>query len=223
MHLDYGFPDSSVCFQPLQKLWWPWSWYNLHQLSIGCWRICQRKCSPGALCPGRSCPASYELLRNLQGRQGKRVAGKAMWRAAPIVQRERSPKEVSVHSCLQPLKAVGLGAEAIWSLALQYLKTNVNTFNVKSTCVRTVWNQNSRCTDEEERQGHKKKDYNLLRDLSPKRLKKTFYFPTQAVLATDSYARFVYNGSLDQVLLEHFFRHAPRVKASGRKAEYRAS
>lgn len=68
----------------------------------------------------------------------------------------------------------------------------------------------------------KKKDYNLLRDLSRKRLK-TFYFPIQAVLASDSYARFVYNGSLDQVLLEHFFRYAPRVKSSGRKAKYRAS
>lgn len=58
---------------------------------------------------------------------------------------------------------------------------------------------------------------------SPKRLKKTFYFFTQAALASHSYAKFVYNGSLDQVLLEHYFRHTLRMEALGRKAEYRAS
>lgn len=47
----------------------------------------------------------------------------------------------------------------------------------------------------------------------PKRLKNMFYFSAQAVLASDSYARFVCNGSLDQILLEHYFRHAPGVEA----------
>lgn len=58
---------------------------------------------------------------------------------------------------------------------------------------------------------------------SPKTLKKTFYFPPQAALAPDSYAKFVYNGTLDQVLLGHYFRYTPRVEAPGSKAEYRAS
>lgn len=92
------------------------------------------------VCPDHSCPVSFEVLRSLQGRQEKGLLGKPCDVQLPLclVQRERSPKEVSVHSYLHLLKAGGLGAEPIWSLALQYLRANVNTFNVKSTCVRTV-------------------------------------------------------------------------------------
>lgn len=144
------------------------------------------------MCPDRSCPVSDVLLRCLQGKQAGREKGfcesNVMCCCHCASCRGRLPEQESVHSCLHLLKVVGLECwrYLVASIAKPEGKHEYISFRKVDSHVRTVRKLNQRCTDEEKRQRHRKKDWYLLQSpeipkFTPKRLKNMFYIPSQGL------------------------------------------